>query len=112
MAKFVALYTAPAAMIAEWNAAPPEDAAAGMAEWMAWADTQKAAITDLGNPLGKTLRLTSEGTEDIKNELVGYTIVEADSHADAAKIFAGNPHLKFPGAAVEIIEAVNLPGME
>ncbi len=82
----------------------------GMQAWMDWAATHGAAIVDGGAPLGKTKRASRDGVEDIKNVMAGYTIVRAESHAAAAKLFENHPHFTiFPGDSVEIMECLPMP---
>ena len=55
------------------------------------------------------MRLASSA---IRNELAGYTIVRAESHEAAAKLFENHPHFTvFPGERVEIMEVLPLPPM-
>jgi hypothetical protein len=82
-----------------------------MQAWIAWGTGNAAAIVDQGGPLGKTKRASKEGIADFKNALTGYVIVQAESHAAAAKLFENHPHFAiFPGDSVEIIECLPLPG--
>ena len=61
----------------------------------------------MGAPLGKTKRVTSNGMADTKNEITGYTIVEADSFDAAAKIFKNHPHFKMgKDTTVDLLELV------
>ncbi len=83
----------------------------GMAAWGAWVEKHGAAIVAMGGPLGKTKRVTERGTEDISNELGAFTVVKAESHAAAAKLFENHPHFSiFPGEAVEIMPILPIPG--
>ena len=76
----------------------------GIAAWMAWGERHKAAIVENGAPLGKTKRTGLNGVTDIKNNLAGYTVVEAESHEAAAKMFEGHPHFTiFPCDGVDVI---------
>jgi hypothetical protein len=44
--------------------------------------------------------------------LAGYTIVQAESHEAAAKMFLEHPHVTiFPGDAVELMECLPMPPM-
>jgi hypothetical protein len=117
MKKFLAIYigkTADAQAHSQWNALS-EDARkarerAGIDAWMAWGHKHAAAILDQGSPLGKTKRAAPEGLTDIKNVMVGYVIIQAESHEAAAKIFEEHPHFSvFPGDSVEIMECMPLP---
>ena len=109
--KFMALYMAPAASIAELMQGTEQDMKDGMAAWNAWSDKNKKAIADMGAPLGKTRTVSAKGVSDTKNEVTGFSVVEADSHDAAAKIFARHPHLQIKGATIDIMNYVNLPGM-
>lgn len=56
-------------------------------------------------------RASKQGITDIKNAMTGYVIVQAESHAAAAKLFENHPHFSvFPGDSVEIMECLPLPG--
>ena len=73
---------------------------------------EQAIQTLLSYPLQKdgynffTLRVS-----DARNNLAAYTIVQAESHEAAAKIFENHPHFAiFPGDSVEIMECLPLPG--
>jgi hypothetical protein len=47
----------------------------------------------------------------VSNEIGGYTIVRADSHEAAAKLFENHPHFTiFPGESVEIMPVLPIPG--
>jgi hypothetical protein len=84
----------------------------GMDAWMAWGEKHKGAIVQNGGPLGKTKRTGLNGVTDIKNNLAGYIIVQAESHEAAAKLFEGHPHFTiFPGDSVEIMECLPIPTM-
>ena len=114
MKKFVALYLAPAAAIAQMREhmqKAPESAKAGMDAWMQWAKQHEKSIVELGAPLGKTKQITAGGAADTKNNITGYSIVQADTHDAAARIFDGHPHLRMPGGSIEVLECMPIPGM-
>jgi hypothetical protein len=117
MKRFLAIYIGTEATLERkgWNKLDAEQRkereAAGMKAWMAWGEAHAAAIVDQGNPLGKTKRATTDGISDIKNAMTGYTVVQAESHEAAAKMFENHPHFTiFPGDSVEIMECLPLPG--
>jgi hypothetical protein len=65
-----------------------------------------------GAPLGKTKRVDSHGASDRKNEVCGYSVVQAESHDAATKIFGkDHPHLQMPGAWIEVMEIMPLREM-
>lgn len=83
----------------------------GMAAWLAWAEKNQQSILDGGSPLGKTKKVDLKGVSATVNALCAYTIVEAETHEDAAKIFLDHPHFKiFPGDSIEILECLPVPG--
>ena len=92
--------------------ATPEQQRAGMDAWTKWVNTNKASLVDGGAPLGKTKRITAEGIADIRNALGAYTLVRAESHEAAAKLFERHPHFSiFPGDGVEVMECLPMPEM-
>lgn len=117
MKKFLAVYigTVEGFENSPWSKSDPGTRqkleAAGMKAWGNWGQANQAAIVDQGTPLGKTKRVSKTGIADIRNALTAYTIVQAESHEAAAKIFEGHPHFSiFPGEAVEIMECLPIPG--
>lgn len=114
---FLAVFLAnkTSAKMAAWNALPEGERLArqqaGIAAWKAWVEKNQAAIVGMGGPLGKTKRVSEGGIEDISNLLSAYTVVRADSHEAAAKLFEQHPHFAiFPGEAVEIMPVLPIPG--
>lgn len=98
-----------------WNALPEAERHAklqeGIAAWKSWAEKHQAAIVGMGGPLGKTKRVSQRGIEDTSNEMTGYTIVRADSHEAAAKLFEKHPHFTIlPGETVEVMPVLPIPG--
>ena len=101
--------------MAAWNALPEAERNAklqeGIAAWKAWADKHEAEIVGMGGPLGKTKKISDLGIEDTSNMLSAYTIVRAESHAAAARMFEKHPHFtNFPGDAVEVMPVLPIPG--
>lgn len=113
MKKFMVFYMAP---IAEFEKAmkdsTPQQQKQAMDGWMKWMTANQKSIVDGGAPLGKTTRLDGKGVAATKNDIGGYTIVQADSHEAAGKLFGANhPHLTMPGAWIEITEIMPMPAM-
>ena len=114
MKKFLAIYTASPAGMEAWRsldeAARRQKEQAGAAAWKEWATAHQDAIAEQGNPLGKTKRITADGIADTRNAMTAYTVVEAESHEAAAKLFQQHPHFTiFPGDGVEVMECLPLP---
>jgi hypothetical protein len=112
LAIFLGSKTSP--RMAAWNSLPEEVRRAkmqeGIAAWKAWAERHRAAIVEMGGPLGKTKKVSERGIEDITNLMSAYTIVRADSHDAAAKLFEDHPHFtNFPGDSVEVMPVLPIP---
>ncbi len=117
MKKFMAVYIGTAGAMRAFEQRHPDPAArkaseqAGMAAWGKWVEKHGKAIVDMGAPLGKTKRIDAEGVTGIRNNLAAYTIVQAESHEAAAKMFENHPHfVNFPGDSVEVMECLPMPG--
>ena len=112
LAIFLGSKTSP--RMAAWNSLPEEVRRAkmqeGIAAWKAWAEKHRAAIVEMGGPLGKTKKVSERGIEDITNLMSAYTIVRADLHDAAAKLFEDHPHFtNFPGDSVEVMPVLPIP---
>ena len=83
----------------------------GMAAWKEWVDKHQSAIVGMGGPLGKTKNISQAGIEDVSNAMGAYTIVRADSHEAAAKLFENHPHFTiFPGESIQVMPVMPIPG--
>jgi len=119
MKKFLAVYIgmADAREKAGWDKLEPAELenrqAQGIKAWKDWMLTHQAAIVETGGPLGKTKRIGPQGISDMRNSLVGYVVVQAESHQAAAEMFQKHPHFTlFPGDSVEVMECLPVPGQE
>ena len=113
LAVFLGSQTSPQ-MIA-WNALGETERQAkmqqGLAAWHGWVDKHKSVIVELGGPLGKTLKVDAKGIHEVKNMLSGFSVIRAESHEAAAKLFENHPHFAiFPGESVEIMPVLPIPG--
>jgi hypothetical protein len=108
MAKFMLLYRG--------DATPPEKMTEEQGhevrgQWIAWVEKHRAALADVGSPLGASVGVGGDGHDQKATSLGGYSIVEADS-LEAAKGFTdGHPFLAGAGAdfAVDIYEMLPSP---
>ena len=113
MKKFMVLYMASGPGFEKMmKNSTPEQQKKGMEAWMKWMNANKTSLVEGGAPLGKTKRVDSRGASDTKNEVCGYSVVQAESHDAATKIFGkDHPHLQMPGAWIEIMDIMPLPEM-
>ena len=103
------------AKMTAWKSLPEAERKAkereGITAWHSWAEKHKGAIVSMGGPLGKTKKITGRGIADVSNDFGAFSVVRADSHEAAAKLFENHPHFAiFPGEAVEVMPVMPIPG--
>lgn len=109
MKKFVVMYRVPLDVMKKWREETPEaerkaqDAKLGQ-DMGAWFGKNKAAIVDMGNPLGKNTRMTMSGAKPETNDLNYYNIVQAESVEDVIAMHKDSPHVSIPEAYLDIME--------
>jgi hypothetical protein len=100
--KFLVLYKSDATAEQQMAESTPEQAEAGMAEWMAWHGKAESAIVDFGSPVGPA----SAGADA---SIGGYSVLEADSREALDAVLEGHPHLQI--GTIDVHEFLALPGM-
>lgn len=111
MKKFLVLYRAPSSGFAQMRDATPAQQKAGMDAWMAWGKKAAGSTVDMGAPLGKSLRVTATESAASPNDLGGYSILQAESTEELAKLLDGHPHFQIAGGFIEVVEIMPIPGM-
>jgi hypothetical protein len=106
MSTFLVHFLAPASVMDEWMKKPEEarkvEEKKMKEEWDAWMAEHTNFVKET-NAAGKTKRVTASGVEDSRNDLMLYSIVEAESHESAAQAFKGHPHFAIPGASIDVM---------
>jgi hypothetical protein len=114
MKRFLVTYLAPASVIDDWKKTDPaqrKEAETNMqAQWKKWMTDNAKLFVDVAG-VGKTKLVNTRGTADTKNDIMLYSIVQAESHEAAAKSFEGHPHLQIPKSSIEVMEIHALQGM-
>jgi hypothetical protein len=109
--KFLVLYLVPADVLAGWVKTDPATRKPAeekmQAEWGRWMG-QHAKMITLTEAAGKTKAVTAAGIGDIKNEIMLYSMVEAETHDSAAKAFANHPHLTIPQSSIQVMEVKSM----
>ena len=100
MSKYLVLYRSPTSAQEQMANATPEQAQAGMQAWQSWMEGASGAIVDFGAPV--------QGEGDVS----GYSILQADSRGAIDGLLADHPHRQMPGASIDVMEFVALPGMD
>jgi hypothetical protein len=109
MKKFLVLYKAPIAAFEQMMNATPEQQKAGMDAWTAWGKSAANLIVDMGAPLGKAVRVTPGGASPVRNDLGGYSILQAESKEALAEALKGHPHFMTPDGFIEVTELMPMP---
>jgi hypothetical protein len=106
--KFLVLYLTPADVLASWAKTDPAVKKAAeekmRGEWQRWMSDHAKMIT-ITEAAGKTKEVAAAGIADTKNDVMLYSIVEAENHDIAAKAFANHPHLQIPQSSIQVMEA-------
>jgi hypothetical protein len=100
MAKFVLVYRG-------GRLAAPEEQQAVMEAWMNWFGSLGEAVIDPGAPFGQSASIGPDGATSNAGPsgLTGYSVLSADSLADAATKAKGCPVLS-DGGSIEVYEAI------
>lgn len=105
--KFLVLYLVPTHVMASWaktDSATKKAAEQKMhSDWQRWMG-EHAKMFTLTEAAGKTKAVTSAGIGETKNDIMLYSIIEAENHDVAAKAFADHPHLTIPESSIEVME--------
>lgn len=109
MKKYLVLYRSSVSAQEQMAKATPEQAQAGMNAWMAWAQRASAAIVDMGSPTASVASLGSGPSAGAP--IGGFSILQAESVEGVRRVLDGHPHLMMPGASIEVLEFLPLPGM-
>jgi hypothetical protein len=92
--------------------ASPEEMKTSMDEWIKWREeASKTAKVDFGLPLQAVGRVTSKGVGDSDSQVSGYSIVEGGSKDVVTGLLKTHPHLKRPGASIDVLEMLPMPGI-
>ena len=108
MKKFLVLYRMDMAAMRKMMAENPEMGKKGMEEWGMWMKNHMADFADPGAPTGKNTEVSANGAVEKSNDIGGYSILQAESYEAAAAILKDNPHLKMPGATVDLAELMQM----
>jgi hypothetical protein len=93
MGRYIVLYSAPVGVAERFAQATPEEATAGMQLWVDWAQRIGPALVDPGKPLGNAVKLTASGSTPTESNVIGMSILQADSRDEALAMVEDHHHL-------------------
>jgi len=111
MKRFLVLYKSSVPATQQMASATPEQMKAGMELWNVWAQKAHDAIVDLGMPLGHANEVIGASVRQSDTMVSGYSILQAESDNAAVELLKDHPHQYAPGASIEVLEMIPLPGM-
>ncbi len=111
MKKFLVLYRSSVPAEQMMATVPAEQAKAGMEMWMNWSRKAGPAIVEMGAPLGHGRTLSGKSATSTSSDVTGYSVLQANSMDEVVKLLDGHPHFHSPGAQIEVLEALSMPGM-
>ena len=110
MTEFVVLYYAPQSAIEKMKTMSPEDMQKGMEPWRKWVEKCGEHLVDLGSPLDIGQHIDASGVTPSKTGVGGFSVLKADSMAEAEELLKGHPHLGWgDGYYIEVHEKIPLP---
>ncbi|MHC8509924.1 MAG: YciI family protein [Rhodospirillales bacterium] len=88
-----------------------EDGKDLIAKMHAWMKDCGDTLADPGNPVGKSKTVSASGVEDHggASPLMAFSVMQADNIDAVVELAQKCPHLKMPGASIEIAEIMDLP---
>ena len=110
MKRFIVIYNAPPDAWSQMATATPEQQAEGMKPWFAWKDSLGDKLVDFGSPLVGGIRLLPDGTsEKSKQDITGYSMLQATDMEEAKKLLKNHPHLTWTGGCdIEVYECAKM----
>lgn len=112
MAKYLVLYNAKEPAKEFMATSTPEEIQAGMAAWMKWKGTlPESSNFEFGMPVQATSHIADGIVSESDSKASGYSILEADNKDAVVEMLKGHPHLQRPGASIDVLEMLSMPGM-
>ena len=82
-----------------------------MKPWVDWIQKCGKGMVDLGAPLANGQMVTKAGVSPSKKNIVGYSILQAETMEKVQAMLKDHPHLKRgAGCEIEVHEALPVPG--
>lgn len=110
MGRYIVVYHAPLSARERLAQATPEQAMAGVQQWVAWAQKLGASLLDPGRPFGQTVELTPAGSAPAHSDMVGMSVIEAPDMAAALALVGDHHHLYWAeGCSITVHEEIGIP---
>jgi len=113
MDRYIVLYRAPLEVAERFAQVPPEEAMKGVQLWIDWAARIGDGLVDPGRPLGNAMTVTQSGIAKTDTEIIGMSILQADSMESALKMVENHHHLYWADdCAITVLQEMPIPELE
>ncbi|MEO8686449.1 MAG: hypothetical protein ABI414_16600 [Devosia sp.] len=113
MPRYIVAYHAPLSARERLRQATQEEAMAGVQLWIDWAKKLGPHLIDPGRPFGRAMRVTPTGTAPANSDMVGLSVLEADSMEHALSMVEGHHHLAWaPDCSITVHEQIAIPELQ
>jgi hypothetical protein len=110
MSRYIVLYHAPLDVAQRFARATPEEAALGLKDWIDWSEKLGSALVDPGRPLGVSRRITQSGVTDGREDIIGMSVLEAESMDEALSMVENHHHLRWADeCSITVLEEMGIP---
>lgn len=93
--------------------ATPEEAQIGLEAWVGWAKRLGPALLDPGRPLGNPREVSTAGIREVATEIIGMSILRADSIDEALAMVESHHHLRWgDGCKIRVLEELPIPELD
>ncbi|MBD3940477.1 hypothetical protein IF188_02025 [Microbacterium sp. NEAU-LLC] len=111
--RYVVLYRAPRSVAERFAQATPEEAQQGLTLWHDWAARLGPALVDVGRPLGAKVDVTPDGVVDSGSDVIGMSLIEAESMDAALALVRDHHHLHWAeDCSITLIEEAPIPELQ
>jgi hypothetical protein len=112
MGRYIVLYYAPLGVAERFAQATPEQAMEGMQLWIDWAQRIGSGLVDPGKPLGNAVNVKASGTSQTQTNIIGMSILQADSMDGALAMVNDHHHLHWAeDCEIVVLEEMPIPEM-
>lgn len=113
MSRYVVLYLAPQSVAHRFAQATPEEAQQGLQHWIDWQQKLGPHLLDPGRPLGNAQRVSTSGVSPSASQVIGMSIIQAESMENALELVKGHHHLSWADeCSIEVLEEMPIPELD
>lgn len=112
MGRYIVSYLAPLKARERLAQATPSEAMAGVKLWRDWAIKLGTNLIDPGAPFGRAMTVTTSGSASATSDVVGMSILSANSMEDALEMVEDHHHLAWAAnCSILVHEEIKIPEM-